>query len=110
VSPNPVTETDGSEVYAVISVATDPADAEQAVEIVSGLGNRCIGGVLWISNQGSFSGYTATATIDNDGNATFTVLGGSCVAGSVQVVADVLAGTHPTYSTTLTVDPPAPII
>jgi hypothetical protein len=110
VSPDPVTETGGSDVYAVISVATDPAYAEQTVEIVSGLGNRCVGGVDWMSNEGSSTGSTATAVIDDDGNATFTVMGAGCAAGSVPVIADVLAGTNPTYTATITIDPPAPTI
>jgi hypothetical protein len=110
VSPNPIVETGNSDVYAVISVAVDPVYAEQTVEIVSGLGNRCVGGVLWTTDQGAFSGSTATATIDNDGNATFTVIGGACAAGSVQVIADVLAGANPTYTATFTIDPPAPSI
>lgn len=110
VSPNPIVETGDSDVYALVSVAVDPVYAEQTVEIVTTLGNRCGGGVTWITNQGTFSGSTATATIDNDGNATFTVLGGSCAAGSVQVIADVLTGTHPSYTTIFTIEPPAPLI
>lgn len=110
VSPNPVVETGGSNVYAVISVATDPVYAEQTVEIVSGLSNRCGQGVTWITDQGTFTGSTATATIDDDGNATVTVLGGSCAAGVVQVIADVEAGTDPTYTATFTIDAPAPMI
>ena len=74
-SPNPVIETGNSDVYAVISVAVAPVYAEQTVEIVSALNVRCGGGVTWITNQGTFTGSTATATIDDDGNATFTVLG-----------------------------------
>jgi hypothetical protein len=108
VSPNPVVETGGSDVYAVISVATDPVYAEQTVEIVSALSNRCGQGVTWISDQGSFSGSTATGTVDDDGNATFMVLGGSCAAGDVVVIAEVEAGTDPTYSTNFTIDAPAP--
>jgi hypothetical protein len=108
ISPNPTVETGDSDVYAVFTVATDPVDAEQTVTIVSGLNNRCLGGVTWISNQGSFSGSSATATIDDDGNATFTFLGESCAAGTVQVIADVEAGTHPTFTATFTIDPPAP--
>jgi hypothetical protein len=109
VSPNPIVETGGSDVYAVISVAVNPVYAEQTVDIVSGLADRCGGGVTWITNQGTFTGSTASTTIDDDGNATFTVLGGSCAAGTVQVIADVEAGTDPTYTTTFTIDPPAPM-
>ncbi len=108
VSPNPIVETGNSDVYAVVSVAVDPVYAEQTVEIVAGLGDRCVDGVLWSTDQGTFSGSTATATIDDDGNATFTILGGACAAGSVEVVADVRAGANPTYTATFTIDPPAP--
>jgi hypothetical protein len=110
VSPNPIVETGGSDVYAVITVSSDPAYAEQTVEVISALGNRCGRGVMWSTNQGTFTGSTATATIDDDGNATFVLLGGSCAAGTVQVIADVLAGTHPTYTATFTIAPPAPSI
>jgi hypothetical protein len=108
VSPNPMVETGNSDVYAIFSVGTSPVYAEQTVEIVSGLNNRCRQGVTWMTNQGTFSGSSATATADDDGNATFTFLGASCAAGSVQVIADVEAGTHPTTTTTFTIDPPGP--
>jgi len=110
VSPNPIVETGNSDVYAVVSVASDPVYAEQTVEFVSGLNGRCGQGVTWITNQGTFSGSTATATLDNDGNASVIVLGGSCAAGSVQVIALVEAGTDPTGLTTFTIEPPAPIL
>jgi hypothetical protein len=110
VSPNPVVETGDSDVYAVISVATNPVYAEQTVEIVSGLNNRCRGGITWITNQGSFSGSIASATIDDDGNASFSFFGASCAPGSVQLTADVEAGNDPTYTTTFTIDPPTPTI
>jgi hypothetical protein len=110
VSPNPVVETGDSDVYAVISVATDPVYAEQTVEIVSGLNSRCGGSITWITDQGSFSGSAASATIDDDGNATFSFFGASCAPGTVQLTADVEAGTDPTYTTTFTIDPPTPTI
>jgi hypothetical protein len=49
---------------------------------------------------------TATATFDNDGNAVFAFTGAQCAAGSSTVIADAVAGTHTTYSTTYTVLPP----
>ena len=52
----------------------------------------------------------AATILDDDGNATFVFKGTSCAAGPSQVIADVLAGTHQTYVTTFTVDPPAPTI
>jgi hypothetical protein len=36
--------------------------------------------------------------------------GTSCAAATSAVIADVLAGTHPTYVTQWTTDPPAPTI
>lgn len=110
VSPNPIVETGDSDVYAVISVATNPVYAEQTVAIVSGLNSRCRGGITWITNQGSFSGSTASATIDDDGNATFGFFGASCAPGTVQLTADVEAGADPTYTTTFVIDPPTPTI
>jgi hypothetical protein len=52
----------------------------------------------------------ATTTLDDDGNATFIFKGASCAAGSSQVIADVLAGTHDTFTFDYTIDPPAPTI
>ena len=60
--------------------------------------------------MGSFTGSTATATIDDDGNATFSFTGASCAAGPSAVIADVLAGSHPTYTSTYTILPPQPTI
>jgi hypothetical protein len=110
VSPDPVVETGDSDVYGVLSVETGPVYAEQTVEIDSALANRCGQGVTWISDLGTFSGSTADAVIDDDGNATLTFLGGACAAGSVEVVADVEAGSDPTYTASFTIDPPAPLI
>ncbi|HVC69475.1 MAG TPA: hypothetical protein VNC61_04325 [Acidimicrobiales bacterium] len=114
----------GSYVYAVFFVETNPVYAEQTVEISSAqLQARC--GTQWFF--GSFDGpghgsdgagsvlspispATATATLDDDGNAEFYFAGASCAAGTSEVIADVMAGTHPTYTTTFTVLPPAPTI
>ena len=52
----------------------------------------------------------ATGTLDDDGNAVFVFKGASCAAGDSVVTADVDAGTHPTYTTTFTVDAPAPTV
>jgi len=115
--PNPEVETGNSpasgesDVFAVFYVETDPVYAEQSVQIdADQLFYRCLGGITWISNQGSFAGPTATATLDNDGNAVFAFSGSSCAAGSSDVLADVLAGTNPTYTSTYTIDAPAPTI
>ncbi|HVC70936.1 MAG TPA: hypothetical protein VNC61_11840 [Acidimicrobiales bacterium] len=98
-------------VYAVFYVETDPVYAEQSVEIDSPqLLNRCIRGITWISNGGSFNGATATATLDNDGNAVFAFSGESCAAGPSAVIADVLAGVHSTYVTTYAIAAPVPTI
>ena len=96
-----------SDVYAVFYVETDPVYAETTVEISSAqLAGRCLGGVTWTSNQGTFTGATATATLDDDGNAVFAFSGASCAAGTSTVIADVLAGTHVTYTSTYTIQPP----
>jgi hypothetical protein len=95
-----------SDVYAVFYVETSPVYAEQPVEISSPeLQDRC-------GARASFSSLytTAAATLDDDGNAVFLFLGASCAAGSSTVIADVLAGNHPTYVTTFTVLPPQPTI
>jgi hypothetical protein len=103
----------GSDVYAVFYVETNPVYAEQAVEISDNqLSSSCIGGSVW------YDSYTnpvdpvgnPTTILDDDGNAVFVFVGTSCAAGTTDVIADVLAGDHPTYVTTYTVDPPAPTI
>jgi hypothetical protein len=123
--------TDQSDVYAVFYVETDPVYAEQTVEISSSqLQDRC--GSEWFlesvgdtvgepegDNGGSFgvgsvldpkSPTTATSVLDDDGNAAFIFSGASCAAGPSEVIADVDAGTHPTYTTTFTVLAPQPTI
>lgn len=110
VSPNPMVETGASDVYAVFSVAADPVYAEQTVEIVAGLANRCGLGATWFTNKGSFTGSTANAAIDDDGNANFTFLGASCASGPVQVTVLVESGSEPSSTTTFIIDPPAPQI
>ncbi len=103
-----------SDVYAVFSVEGDPVDAEQPVEIGSAqLDGRSAGGWFWGGTDGSINGTgVATAplpsTLDDDGNAVFLFMGSSCAPGPSQVVADVLAGTGPTYTTTFVVSAPAP--
>lgn len=107
-----------SNVIAIFYVETDPVYAEQKAEISSSqLEGRCIRGWGWYGAEGTQAfgpgvntGPRATALIDNDGNAVFAFFGTSCAAGDSQVIADVLAGSHPTYVTTFTVLPPAPTI
>jgi len=127
-----------SDVYAVFYVEDNPVYAEQTVEISSAqLQDRCGEGWIWIAGNGGTSvppvntvpggvttlgatapvppGLTAvttmaTTTLDDDGNATFIFKGASCAAGSSQVIADVLAGTHDTFTFDYTIDPPAPTI
>jgi len=72
--------------------------------------DRCGGGATWISNQGSFAVSTATATLDDDGNAVFAFSGSSCAAGDSTVIADVLASGGATYTATYTIAPPSPTI
>jgi len=109
VSPDPIVETGDSDVYAELSVAVDPVYAGSTVEIESALNDRCRQGFTWTTDQGSFSGSTASASIDDDGNATFEVLGMSCASGSVQAVADIEGGTDPSAALTVDIDPPAPL-
>jgi len=107
------TSTSGdSDVYTVFNVETNPVYAEQTVEISSPqLESRCIEGWRWEPGTGptinQTSGTTvATGILDDDGNATFVFKGRSCATGPSAVIADVMAGTHPTYVTTFTVSPP----
>jgi len=123
------TSTSGdSNVYAVFYVETNPVYAEQTVEISSSqLEGRCIRGWRWevgnpngvgigpgvvgpISGTGVNTGTKASTILDDDGNAVFIFKGTSCAAGPSAVIADVLAGTHSTYTTTFTVRPPVPTI
>jgi len=123
------TSTSGdSNVYAVFYVETNPVYAEQTVEIASSqLEGRCIRGWRWeignpdgegvgpgtvgpINGTGVNTGTKASTILDDDGNAVFIFKGTSCAAGPSQVIADVLAGDHQTYTTTFTVNPPVPTI
>jgi hypothetical protein len=98
-----------STVYAVFYVETDPVYAEQPVEISSPeLQDRC--GVFSQFASLAGNGQTDEAILDDDGNAVFYFQGVSCAAGSSVVTADVLAGTHPTYTTTFNILPPQPTI
>jgi hypothetical protein len=103
----------GSDVYTVFYVETDPVYAGQPVEISSpDLQNRC--GLGWRWEPAGGPGITQAspptpveATLDPDGNAVFVFKGASCAPGTSTVTADVLAGSHATYSTTFTIDAPA---
>ncbi len=96
-----------SDVYAVFYVETDPVYAGTTVDIDSAqLFDSCLGGVTWTSNQGTSTVATATAILDDDGNAVFVFTGAQCAPGSSAVIADAVAGTHTTYTTTYTVLPP----
>jgi hypothetical protein len=115
-----------SDVYAVFYVEDSPVYAEQDVEIGSAqLEARC--GLGWRWEAGNFgttvfdnparggipgpnTGPEATTTLDDDGNAVFVFKGISCAAGDSQVIADVEAGTHDTFTFDYTIDPPAPTI
>jgi hypothetical protein len=106
-----------SDVYAVFSVETNPVYAEQPVEISAAeLESRCLGGWAWgsfddrIGGQGVNVNGPEQSVLDDDGNAVFDFLGASCAAGSSEVIADVEAGTHPTYTTTFNVVAPQPTI
>jgi len=109
-----------SDVMAVFYVETNPVYAEQNVHINSAqLESRCIRG-WWFQggNGGSVSSEPSggidpngpVSQLDDDGNAVFWFFGASCAAGDSQVIAEVDAGSHPTYVFDYTVLPPAPTI
>ena len=97
-----------SDVYAVFTVETLSSYAEQSVEIQSSeLVDRCGAGSEWVTNVDTFSdSATATATLDDNGAATFTFYGISCASGTSTVLADVQAGLHPKYTTTFKIKSP----
>lgn len=109
-----------SDVYALFYVETSPVYAEQTVEIGSiPLESSCGLGWVWIPGNGGTSAFgkgfdlnqfVAQTTLDDDGNAVFLFKGTSCAASTSVVIADLLAGSHPTYQTTWTTDPPVPTI
>jgi hypothetical protein len=110
-----------SDVYAVFYVETDPVYAEQTVEIGSTqLEDRCGQGWIWeAGNTGTANNFPVpgngdnpevSTLLDDDGNAVFMFKGASCAAGPSEVIADVEAGTHPTYVIEVTVVAPAPQI
>jgi len=123
------TSTSGdSNIYAVFYVETNPVYAEQTVEIgAAQLEARCVQGWVWeagntagigvgpgvnspVAGQGVNTAPEVSTILDDDGNAVFIFKGASCASGPSQVIADVLAGTDPTYVTQFTVLPPAPVI
>jgi hypothetical protein len=98
-----------SDVYAVFEVETKSVYAERTVEIQADeLVDRCGQGSYWVSNGGTFSGSTATATLDDNGNAVFDFFGASCATGRSTIIADVEAGLHPTYTTYFKILSPRP--
>jgi hypothetical protein len=101
-----------SDVYAVFNVETGSNKAEQTAEIQSDeLVDRCGGGSEWVTNVDTFAdSMTATATLDDNGNATFVFYGVSCAAGTSTVIAVIEAGLHPKYTTTFKVEPPKAIL
>jgi len=115
-----------SDVYAVFYVEDSPVYAEQTVEIDSAqLDGRCGLGWWWEGGNGGTpvtqtgtpaepaglnTGAEATTTLDDDGNAVFVFKGLSCAAGPSQVIADVLAGTHDTFTFNYNILPPQPTL
>ncbi|HXQ61463.1 MAG TPA: hypothetical protein VN796_03965 [Acidimicrobiales bacterium] len=121
--PNPEVETGdtnggpngpsgNSDVYAVFYVEDNPVYAESEVMISSAqLSNRCGEGSRWTGgNIDTVDNTGATTLLDDDGNAVFIFEGISCAAGPSTVIADVNAGTHDTFTTVYTVNPPVPTI
>ncbi|MGH9018516.1 MAG: hypothetical protein ACRDY1_12270, partial [Acidimicrobiales bacterium] len=102
-----------SDVIAVFYVETSPVDAEAQAEISSDqLQSRCGQGSSWflVTPVGVAAPPGDQVTLDDDGNAVFAFFGASRAAGSSEVIADIEAGTHLTYSTTFTVVAPEPTI
>jgi hypothetical protein len=116
-----------SDVSAVFYVETNPVYAEQLVEIGSSqLEGRCIRGWRWeagnpngigvgtnnpiVTGTGVNTNGKVSTFLDDDGNAVFVFKGVSCAAGPSTVIADVLAGTHQTFTSTFIVNPPAPSV
>jgi hypothetical protein len=121
-SPNPEVETGDngpgnseSQVYANFLIEENPVYAEQIVDVTSAqLTDRCeLGKTLWSSSAGLGGGGTllgttgVTAVLDNDGNADVTFEGISCAAGPSLVDAELVGGTHDTFTTTYVISPPA---
>jgi hypothetical protein len=48
------------------------------------------------------TGFPATTTLDDDGNAVFVFQGNSCAARDSQVIVDVETGTHDTFTPSTT--------
>jgi hypothetical protein len=83
--------------------------AEQSVEISDNqLVDSCGGGADFYDS--AVTAPTTESTLDDDGNAVFVFFGASCAATTTDVIADVLAGSHPTYTSTFTVVAPTPTI
>jgi ribosomal protein L31 len=109
-----------SDVYASFDVEAPPVYAEENAEISdTQLESSCGGGYFWIGANGLLAaagpvgpGVAQTITppvvaqLDDDGNTGVVFLGISCAATTTTVIADVDAGTHPTYTSTFTVDAP----
>jgi hypothetical protein len=121
-APNPEVETGDnapgnaeSQVYANFLIEENPVYAEQIVDVTSDqLTNRCEPGLTaWFSVPGVGGGGVelgttgVTAVLDNDGNADVTFEGISCAAGESLVDAELVGGTHDTFTTTYTISPPA---
>ena len=121
-APNPEVETGDnapgnaeSQVYVNFLIEENPVYAEQIVDVTSAqLTNRCeLGTTLWTSTAGVGGGGVAigttgvSAVLDNDGNANVTFEGISCASGPSLVDAELVGGTHDTFTTTFTIKPPA---
>jgi hypothetical protein len=107
-----------SDVYAIFYVEDNPVYAEQTVEISSAqLEGRCVTGWSWasfdappVTGIGVNKLPPETSVLDDDGNAIFAFFGSSCAAGPSQVIADVMAGSHDTFTTVFNIVAPAPTI
>jgi hypothetical protein len=106
-----------SDVYALFYVETGAGYSGQPVEVdFSQLAASCSEGWEAAAITGQVSATNTntspeiTSNLDSNGNAAFLFVGAMCAPTTSQVNAEVEAETDPTYSTTFTVDPPAPVI
>lgn len=113
-----------SDVYAAFAIEAPPVYAEQDAEISDNqLESSCGGGYYWINGFGVPTFVPAVGPgvpqvttppiqtpLDDDGNGGALFLGISCAAATSEVIGDVEAGDHETYTSTFTVTAPEPTI
>jgi hypothetical protein len=107
VSPNPLVETDASEVQAVVQVEACAKFADDKVSIDSTqLENTCQTLAFGSLQPGAPPGNPIVVILDNDGNATVSLTGVDCAPGQSVIEADLVAAPYLTATTTLDALPP----